>query len=309
MLQAAKLRYDDTYRANLGDLVFVPFDRIDLPLFGTKTDQKRLGQQSPIPFSTEAGSAWVELTTLLNRGALRLATLPIDVRDRLIDQFVSAVGNEPLPATISAFPAGCLDPLFGLCSSVSGEPLPIHRLPLFGDWLSKNHLGTTGRLAGRASYKPLLRRVKLTAARIGIDPNTVGTHSLRRGGAFEMDASNAPPDLIMQALRHTTAASTQRYLSPSIKAARIAALHSQYPPDPVSFPSQNPPDLNPAHPPRRGQGRRPGYAVGQYGIAPRRRGGSSARAGDPPSPSCGPTQHVPARPSKVVSSPLHQPSP
>ena len=239
VLQAGKLRYDDTYRSNVGDLVFVPNDRIDLPLFGTKTDLKREGQRSLIPFSGSPDSAYASLVELLRQGSIRLATLPQKIRDHLIDDFVASVCAEPLPATITSFPRGCLEPLLGLRSSVSGQPLPVHKLPLFGAWLTKDKLGLSSHLTARTSYKPLLRLVKKAAAKANLDPGTVGLHSLRRGGAFEMEAGLAPEGLIGAALRHTTQASTKRYCSPAMTAARVAAASRETaaPAPPAAAPS------------------------------------------------------------------------
>ena len=300
VLQAAKLRFDDIYRANLGDLVIVPDARIDLCLFGSKTDTKRTGQQSPIPFSSKPGSAWVELFALLRRGAIRLAGLPIAARDRLIDAFVAAVGTDPVPDNIAAFPDGCLDPLFGLHSSSSGALLPVHRLPLFGHWLSKTNLGFTGKLTGRDTYKPLLRSLKVAAARVGLDPSAVGLHGLRRGGAFEMEAADAPLGLIALALRHTSSASTQRYLSPAMQAARIAAAVTEpcLSTKPAPPPAACPPDLTPTPPPRRGRGR---GTAGTRGKAARGRGGSTARTEPRPAETGRPAQ------PRTPTGPLHHP--
>ena len=294
VLQAARLRFDDAYRANLGDLVVIPNSRIDVCVFGSKTDTKRMGQQSPVPFSSEKGSAWVELFSLLKRGATRFAALPEATRDGLIDAFVAAVGPDPGPDTLASFPAGCLDPLIGMHSSSSGALLPVRRLPLFGHWLSKNHLSLATELTGRATYKPLLRDVKAAAALAGLDPTTVGSHGLRRGGAFEMEAADAPLELISIALRHTSSASTQRYLSPALKASRIATIAGPGLPSPPA--ALGPPDLTPVPPSRRGRG-----TAKPRGKAPRGRGGSTTRTEPPPTTGGGSVHPDP--------SPLHHPGP
>ena len=53
----------------------------------------------------------------------------------------------------------------------------------------REHLGTTGRLAGSASTNPCwgASSCHIDCCQIGIDPKPVGTHNLRSRGAFEKD--------------------------------------------------------------------------------------------------------------------------
>jgi hypothetical protein len=79
--------------------------------------------------------------------------------------------------------------------------MPVHELRLFGAWLSADTLQETTALAQQASY--LLRKVKLLAAAVAaLSPADVGCmHSLRHGGATELQAAGAAPDPLMQALQ------------------------------------------------------------------------------------------------------------
>jgi hypothetical protein len=227
VLHAAKGRFDDLFRTNLGDLVVIPQDRIDIVIFGTKTDKDKKGMVASIPFSLDPASAHYQLLALLSLGAARLAALPEQIRQPLIDSLCRTVpaDTSQIPETIFRFPSGCLEPLLALQSSW-GTPLPVHALPLFGEWLSSNQLEANTVLAQRSSYKPLLRAVKRLAAPAGMSPADVGCHSLRRGGATELQAAGASPGQLMQALHHKSLTSTLLYSSPAAAAAALCALPS-----------------------------------------------------------------------------------
>lgn len=141
VLQAANGRFDDLFRANLGDLVIFPLDRIDMILFCTKTDKDKRGLVATIPYSAVPSSAYCQLFTLLGRGAARLAALPEQTLHPLVDSFIQTVPARSLeiPETIHRFPNGCLDPLLTIHSSL-GVALPVHALSLFGEWLSADKL-------------------------------------------------------------------------------------------------------------------------------------------------------------------------
>ena len=225
VLQAANGRFDDLFRSNLGDLVFIPLDRIDIVIFGTKTDKSRKGLVATIPYSALPSSAYGQLVNLLARGATRLAALSVQIQQPLIDSFTQSVraGAQEIPETIPLFPSSCVEPLLAIRSSL-GIPLPVHALPLFGEWLSADSLNERSDLSQRAAYKPLLRAVKLLAAPAGLSPSDVGCHSLRRGGATELQAAGASPAQMLLALRHKSPASTLLYASPAAAAAALAAL-------------------------------------------------------------------------------------
>jgi hypothetical protein len=233
VLQAANGRFDDLFRANLGDLVNIPFSRIDAVIFGTKTDKDKRGLVASIPFSAEPGSAHYQLLALLARGATRLAGLPAQIRQPLVDSFCQTVAADsakasPVPETIHRFPSGCLEPILALRSSL-GLQMPVHSLPLFGAWLSSNSLCISSDLAQRASYKALLRQVKQLAPAAGLGPADVGCHSLRRGGATELQAAGASPGQLMLALHHKSLSSTLLYASPAAAAAALCALSNSGP--------------------------------------------------------------------------------
>lgn len=225
VLQAASGRFDDLFRVNLGDLVVVPGSRIDAVVFGTKTDKAKTGQVATIPYSRHPSSAYYQLLALLARGAARLAALPQPLLSLLVDAFIRSVGIEEIPESIHRFPVGCLDPLLSL-----GIALPVHSLPLFGSWLYMDTLQLSSRLDHRMAYKPLLRKVKQLGAAAGLDPADIGCHSLRRGGASELQAAGASQPQLMLSLRHKSPASSLIYASPAAAAAALAALsHSTDP--------------------------------------------------------------------------------
>jgi hypothetical protein len=208
---------------NLGDLIVVPDDRIDAVVFGTKTDKAKHGMIITIPFSRCPSSAYCQLLGLLARALARLAALPQPLLSQLVDAFLLTVGSQPIPETIHRFPAGCLEPLLSIQSS-QGTALPAHSLPLFGAWLSSDVLSVSSSLAARDPYKPLLRKVKCLAVPAGLDPSEVGCHSLRRGGATELQAAGASPQQLMASLRHKSFSSTLLYASPAAAASALASL-------------------------------------------------------------------------------------
>jgi hypothetical protein len=148
--------------------VVIPLDRIDMILFSTKTDKDKRGLIGTIPYSAAPSSAYCRLITLMGRGAVRLEALPEQTLYPLVDSFIQTVtvppGSREIPETIHSFPNGCLEPLLAVRSSL-GAPLPVHALPLFGIWLSADILQADSILAKRSSHKPLLRQVKLLAAK------------------------------------------------------------------------------------------------------------------------------------------------
>jgi hypothetical protein len=227
VLQAAQSRFDDLFRTNLGDLVTIPLNRIDAVFFGSKTDKDKKGMVASIPYSADPGSAHYQLLALLARGAARLAALPEQIRQPLVDSFCLTVPAEAqqIPETIFLFPNGCVEPLLALRSSL-GIALPVHALPLFGAWLSLDHLQANTDLNQRTSYKPLLREVQRLAAPAGLHPSDVGCHSLRRGGATELQAAGASTGQLMLALRHKSPASSLLYSSPAAAAAALCSLNS-----------------------------------------------------------------------------------
>jgi hypothetical protein len=94
------------------------------------------------------------------------------------------------------FPGTELAQLDELRSS-SGASFPAGALPLFGAWAVDRSLvrftkGSPRRGGGPLSlgwglgYKRALAWVKKTASLTGLDPKKFGTHSLRRGGAIEL---------------------------------------------------------------------------------------------------------------------------
>ncbi len=94
VLQAANCRFDDMFRENLGDLVVIPMDRVDVLLFSTKTDKDKRGLVASIPYSADPHSAFQQLFFLLaRRGTARLASLPALTRLPLVDTFIQTVGS------------------------------------------------------------------------------------------------------------------------------------------------------------------------------------------------------------------------
>ena len=88
-----------------------------------------------------------------------------------------------------------------------------HALPLFGEWLSADNLNEHSVLSLRPAYKPLLREVKNLAEQAGLNPDDVGCHSLRHGGATELQAAGAFPAQLLLTLRHKSPAFTLLYAS------------------------------------------------------------------------------------------------
>ena len=223
MLEAAALRFDDIVEGQLGDAVIHP-NLIDLSIFGSKTDIRLSGQPAVMPDPAVPGSGAHEFLDGVRAGLSRLAALPPAVLAPLAARFRAALSPREIGrggAELDAWPAD----VRALAAPLYAVGLPVHCLPLYGQWQHARLHAETDLQEG----VPLHTFLALTAhvlTSVGVDTSGMGGHSFRRGRAVELFHGHASRETVTEVLRHRSAASTRPYITDSVRLASLAVTMS-----------------------------------------------------------------------------------
>ena len=217
-LEAAALRFDDIIEAQIGDAV-VNTDHIDLSVFGTKTDAALTGQAAVLPGPAVAGSGAHAFLEGVRLGLSRLAALPAATLVPLAARFRAACSVRERGRGAMEFATYPAD-IQALAAPLYAVGLPVHCLPLYGQWQHARLDAETDLREGvtRSTFLALSSHV---LSSVGVDAAGLGGHSFRRGRAIELFHNDAPYAAVTEVLRHRSPASTRPYVS---DAARLAAL-------------------------------------------------------------------------------------
>mmetsp|Transcript_74836 Transcript_74836/g.200623 ORF Transcript_74836/g.200623 Transcript_74836/m.200623 type:complete len:395 (+) Transcript_74836:2392-3576(+) len=232
VMQEAACRWDDIFQLSLGDLRFFAATpafpgRVAMTLIGTKTDRESRGQEASLPWTDDPQRAAARLLALVSTSAARLASLPETLRRSLVANY-----RMSRPAVLAPPPPGdpvlcaAMHPVLAQLAAEGGPPLPWEQLLVFGAWSSAASLTQASDLGQALPYRPFLRAVKAVGAAAGLDPRTVGTHSLRRGGTVELETAGASHRQLMLSLRHRLPSSTEAYRLPAATACTITGLRA-----------------------------------------------------------------------------------
>ena len=218
VLEAAALRFDDIVESQIGDAVVLP-DLIALTIFGSKTDTRLTGQPAVLPAPADPSSGAFALLESIRLGLSRLRALDPTTLVELATRFRAQLPARHIgqgESELCAFPADIRDlarPLYAL-------GLPVHCLPLYGQWQHARLDGSSDLMAGVASHVFLALTANALTA-VGVEATGLGAHSFRRGRAVELFHGNAPREVVTEVLRHRNPASTRPYIT---DAARMASL-------------------------------------------------------------------------------------
>ena len=200
----AMLRFDDVQAPLFSDIIWSE-DSIRIFLTETKTDIERRGQWASIIADPAISLAYRQFRKIISVifGSWLLA--PEDVKHRF----------------------------FKRCQLPQSEHFPLEHVHLAAKW-ELFHSSTHPRFqawlpvaAATIPYQELLTTLKEWSSAIGLNPNDIGTHSLRRGGRSEDAELGLPDSLVMKNGRWKSKASASLYLEPTSHiAARAQALRS-----------------------------------------------------------------------------------
>jgi integrase len=107
-----------------------------------------------------------------------------------------------------------------LASPLYAAGLPVHCLPLYGQW-QHARLDATTDLREEAPRYTFLALCAHVCASVEVAGNGLGGHSFHHGRAMELFYGNASGEAVTEVLRHRSAASTLPYAT---DAARLASL-------------------------------------------------------------------------------------
>jgi len=219
MLEAAALRFDDIVEGQIGDAVVLP-DLIDLSIFGSKTDTTLVGQPAVLPGPALPGSGAHAFLDGIRRGLGRLSALPPAVLQPIAARFRAAFSARELgqgAQELAAWPAD----IRSLAAPLYASGLPVHCLPLYGQWQHARLDADTDLREGVPRHTFLALSAHALAS-VGVEVAGMSGHSFRRGRAVELFHGNASRETVTEVLRHRSMASTRPYITDSTRVASLA---------------------------------------------------------------------------------------
>ena len=223
VLEGAALRFDDIVEGQIGDAVVLP-DLVDLSVFGTKTDTNLTGQPAVLPGPSDPRSGAYAFLEGVRLGLTRLGALDPATLAQLSSSFRASLPARQIGRGASELASWPAD-IQALAAPLYGVGLPVHCLPIYGQW---QHARLHGLLDLRAGVERnvFLALTAHALTSVGVSVTGLGAHSFRRGRAVELFHGKASREAVTEVLRHRSPASTRPYITDSARMASLAVTMS-----------------------------------------------------------------------------------